>query len=85
MGGTIIRIAIGIFIVAVGAGMVIRTRSFIDIFGSIEWAETKMGFGGSNLLYKIIGLAVCFVGFLVASNLWDEFLQGTLGSILGLG
>ncbi len=76
-----LRIAIGLGILAVGAFFVIRTRKFIEFFGPIEWADAKLGGGGTNLMYKFIGLILCFIGIIVATNLWDAFLNATLGSL----
>jgi hypothetical protein len=77
-----VRILIGLLVTAIGAFMVIRTRKILDFFGPIEWADAKLGGGGSNLLYKVIGLVLCIIGIIVATNLWDAFLQATLGSFL---
>lgn len=62
--------------------MVIRTVIMIDFFGSVEWAEAKLGPGGTNLFYKCVGLFVVFIGFLVATNLWNTFLGGLFGSFM---
>ena len=81
--GFVIRILIGVALAAVGAVMVIKTRIFLDFFGYSAWADPKLGGGGSNLLYKFIGLVLVFTGFMVATNLWNAFLEATLGSIFG--
>lgn len=81
--GLVFRILIGLLIVAVGAFMVIKTRKLLEFFGSIEWADANLGGGGSNLLYKFIGIFLCFIGFMVATNLWNAFLVATLGSLFG--
>lgn len=78
----IVRILVGSFIVFVGAYMVIQTRKVLNFFGTIQWAEAKLGGGGTNLLYKIIGMIACFIGIIVVTDLWDWLLQSTLGSIL---
>jgi hypothetical protein len=80
-----LRILIGLGITAIGAVFVIMTRKVMDIFGPIGWAERKLGGGGSVLMYKVIGLAVCFIGIIIAADLWNAFLQATLGSILPKG
>jgi hypothetical protein len=77
-----VRILIGVILVALGAVLVIRTNSFMDFFGSMDWADRYLGGGGSRLMYKLIGIVLCLVGFMVATNLWNAFLQATLGSLL---
>jgi hypothetical protein len=77
-----LRILIGLAVTGGGAYLVIRTRGVYDFFGPIDWAEAKLGGGGSYLLYKIIGIVLCFIGIIVTTNLWDWFLQATLGSLL---
>lgn len=77
-----LRIILGLGIASIGAFLVIRTRVILDFFGPIDWAQQKLGGGGSNLLYKIIGIAISFIGFMVATDLWDAFLAATLGSLI---
>jgi len=76
------RLLIGLGIAGLGSVMVIKTHLVIDLFGSVDWAEQKLGGGGTNLFYKGVGLFFVFIGFLVATNMWDSFLQSTLGSVL---
>ncbi|MFH1839013.1 MAG: hypothetical protein ABII13_01510 [Patescibacteria group bacterium] len=78
--GLIFRILIGLVLAGLGSVMVIRTRIFLEFFGTIDWAEAKLGGGGSHLMYKLIGIAFIFIGFMVATNLWSAFLEATLGS-----
>ncbi|MCI0479939.1 hypothetical protein L0Y59_05330, partial [Candidatus Uhrbacteria bacterium] len=63
--GIFLRIVIGLAIAAAGTFMVLKTRILLDFFGPISWAEAKLGGGGSNLLYKLIGIAIALIGFLV--------------------
>ncbi|MFA5935929.1 MAG: hypothetical protein WC787_03690 [Patescibacteria group bacterium] len=81
--GIFLRILIGIAIVALGAFMVIRTRKLLEFFGPVAWADAHLGGGGSNLFYKFLGIFLCFIGFMVATNLWTAFLEATLGSLFG--
>ena len=78
----ILRILIGIVVAAIGFVFVWKTRKFMETFGSIDWADAKLGGGGTMLVYKCIGLIFIFVGFMVATNLWNAFLEATLGSII---
>ncbi len=77
-----LRVLLGLAIAALGSFIVIRTHLMVDVLGSVEWAERKLGGGGTNLAYKAAGLVFIFVGFMVATNLWSAFLEATLGSLL---
>lgn len=81
--GIFLRILAGIAIAGAGVFMVIRTRNILDFFGPFDWAEAKLGNGGSNLFYKLVGVVVIFLGFMVATDLWNAFLNATLGSLFG--
>lgn len=73
---------IGALLVAAGIGMVVKTEWIIQNFGTSAWAEEKLGTsGGSRLLYKLIGLALILIGFLLVTNLFEGFLLGTVGRI----
>ncbi|MCC7357752.1 hypothetical protein IT408_04605 [Candidatus Uhrbacteria bacterium] len=78
----ITRILIGLLLVIIGFIIVWKTRRFIETFGSIPWADAKLGGGGTSLMYKFIGIVMIFLGFLWATNLWNSFLEATLGSII---
>lgn len=76
------RIVVGIIAALVGVGMILKTEWLIENFGTSAWAEEKMGTsGGSRLLYKLIGLGLIFVGFMLITNLFQAFLMGTIGRI----
>lgn len=75
------RIIVGLVLVLVGFAIVWKTRKFIEMFGMSAWAEIKLGGGGTALLYKSIGILLIFVGFIVTTNLWNAFLEATLGSL----
>jgi hypothetical protein len=81
--GLFLRILIGLVIAAIGAYMVIKTRKMLEFFGPIPWADAHLGGGGTNLMYKLIGIVAIFIGFMVATNLWNAFMQATLGSMFG--
>jgi len=79
--GIFFRIILGLAIAAGGAFMTIRTRKILDFFGPIGWVEQKLGFGASILAYKILGIVFSLIGFIVATDMWDAFLQATLGGL----
>ncbi|MSU75187.1 MAG: hypothetical protein EXS55_01590 [Candidatus Magasanikbacteria bacterium] len=74
---------IGAIIVLVGVGMVLKTEWLIENFGSSAWAEDKFGTsGGSRMFYKLIGIGLIFIGFMLVTNLFQGFLEGTIGKLL---
>lgn len=81
MGMLILRILIGFAIVATGVFMTMRSRMILEFFGYIDYMERKLGPGGSSLFYKLLGILFAFIGFMVATNLWDAFLAATVGSL----
>lgn len=77
------KILLGLLIAAGGALLVIKTEWFLQNFGTIDWAEQKLGTnGGSRLAYKLIGIIAIFFGFLLISGLFGGFLNGTVGKVL---
>ncbi len=82
---TFLHILLGLVIAAAGIALVLKTQAIINLLGPMDWAEAKLGSGGTKLLYKLFGVLVVFVGFMIATNLWDAFLQATLGSLFNFG
>ncbi len=73
---------IGLLIVFIGTILVLKAEWFYENFGTISWAEEHMGTsGGSRLMYKLIGIFAIFIGLLVFTDLWNEFLVGTIGRL----
>lgn len=76
------RYFVGIVATLIGVGMILKTEWLIENFGTSAWAEEKMGTsGGSRMLYKLIGLGLIFVGFMLITNMFQSFLMGTIGRI----
>ncbi len=79
--GFFTRVLIGLAMAGLGAFMVIRTRDIVDFFGTVDFAEHYLGGGGTNLFYKLLGIVICLIGFIVATDMWNAFLQATIGSL----
>lgn len=76
------RYFVGIVATLIGVGMILKTEWLIENFGTSAWAEEKMSTsGGSRMLYKLIGLGLIFVGFMLITNMFQSFLMGTIGRI----
>ena len=73
----IIQIISGLIAAALGALAVVYTEWIVQNVGYNEWAEEKMSmWGGSRMLYKIIGVLVVLGGLLYAFDLLDKFIFG---------
>lgn len=73
---------IGLGVSGIGVLLVLKSEWFFENFGSIAWAEEHLGTnGGSRLMYKFIGLALIFIGFMLITNLFEGFLVGTIGRL----
>lgn len=77
------RIVAGIILVFLGATLVIKAEWFYQNFGEIGWAQAHLGAeGGSRLMYKLIGLALIIIGFLVMTGMIGGILLGIFSPIL---
>lgn len=78
------RWLIGIFLIIAGGIIVWKSEWIYRNLGEVSWAEQRLGTeGGSRLFYKLMGLAVIFLGFFVISGIW-ELLLGGFARLLGL-
>jgi len=77
------KIILGIIFAGIGTLVILKTEWIINNFGTNAWAEAKFGFsGGSRLFYKLIGIIIIIVGFLLITGMWEGFLIGTVGKLL---
>ena len=77
------RYVIGIIFVLAGILLVFKAEWFYQNFGTNAWAEDKLGTsGGTRLMYKLIGIALIFIGFLTITNLMNQLLTATIGRLL---
>lgn len=76
-----VRLLVGFIMVGIGTFFVLRTAVVYDFFGSLPSAEKYLGGGGTRLAYKLIGILLCLIGFIWAFNLWEVFLQATIGQL----
>lgn len=59
------RYVIGLILIAIGIGMIWRTDVVMSIFGRSDWAEEKFGTGGTWSFYKLIGVCLIILAFLL--------------------
>lgn len=73
---------LGSVAILLGIGLILKTEWIIENFGTSAWAEEKFGgSGGGRMLYKLIGLALIFIGFMLITDLFNAFLMATVGKL----
>lgn len=71
-----------ILLIASGIAIVLKTEWLIENIGTNAWAEANLGTsGGSRLLYKLIGLLIILIGFMMLTGLFGPLLVGTVGRL----
>lgn len=73
------RIILGFVVMAMGFLMIWKTVFFQEWTGRIEFAEEKLGSGGTNTFLKLVGAGVCFIGVAIATNLISDILNSFAG------
>ena len=70
------RIILGLIIAAIGAVVTIKAEWMYRNFGPIPSADKYLGTeGGTRLAYKLIGILISIIGFLVMTNLVNNVLS----------
>lgn len=77
------RIILGLIGAIIGALMAIKSESVFQTFGSVDWAEQHLGTGGSHTFYKLLGIGIVLISFLVMTGLIEGLLLGIFGSLFG--
>lgn len=77
------KYVVGILLVAAGVAAVMYTEWIVTNVGTNDWAEAKMGiFGGSRMLYKLIGLGAIFMGFIIMFGMSAGFMKVVFGRLI---
>lgn len=69
---------IGLIGVAIGFLITWKTEWILQNFGRIDWAEEKLGGGGTRLFWKLFGIAVIFFSIGQMFGLWQDSLLNIL-------
>jgi len=78
------RIIFGLIIAAVGAIITIKAEWIYQNFGSIPSADKYLGTeGGSRLAYKLIGVFITILGFLIMTNMIGAIILAIFGRMFG--
>jgi hypothetical protein len=80
------NIILGLVIAAVGALITIKSEAMLEMFGRVEFFERHLGTeGGTRLGYKLLGIAVFFIGVMIATNVIGDFLMWILSPVINAG
>ena len=74
----------GILVMLLGVFMVIKTQWFISNFGHSGWAESKLGGGGTRIMYKVLGILFVFGTLMVWTGMMGELFISFFGRLFGL-
>lgn len=72
---------IGLALSAFGFSMVYKTDWYLGFMGLNDWAETKLGGGGTRLMYKLIGVMLCFFGILALTGQLGGLMEGVASMV----
>ena len=79
------NVIVGLVIMAVGFAFIAKTEWFLNNFDRIAWFEAHLATsGGTRMGYKLLGMAIVFIGVLFATNIIGEFTSWILGPIIKL-
>ena len=81
-GSMFARIFIGLILCALGFGITKKPQTALDFIGPIAFAEKAFS-GGSFTFYKLFGIVLILVGFLVMTNLHVSFFGGMFNFFFG--
>lgn len=74
---------IGLVVTIAGVFITIKTEFMLRSFGRIAFFERHLGpDGGSRLGYKLLGMAVIFIGIIIMTNMIGGFLTWVLSPLL---
>ena len=78
------NIFLGILAIALGIVIVVKSDWFVENFGTIAWAEQHMGTsGGSRLMWKLIGIALIIVSFLIMTGTLQTVVLSIFAPLFG--
>lgn len=69
--------------IGIGVWIVWKSDLLLEWFGRIDFFEQKLGAeGGTRLGYKLIGIAVIFLGMLELTNMFGGFMRWILSPLI---
>ncbi len=75
-----LNFVIGILVIITGALVTWKASWILKTFGRTKWAENHLS-GGSRIFYKLVGIAIIFLGFLIVSGLTKSILKSFMNML----
>ena len=75
----LLRIFVGLIVMVVGVLIVWKPTAIYEFTGPIEFAEEKLGTGGTYSFLKIIGVIITFIGIAIVTNIISDILADFAG------
>lgn len=80
----LVKIILGLVLAAIGAFITIKANVLYEGLGPIPWAEQHLGAeGGSRLMYKLIGIGLSIIGFLIMTGLLQNLIMAIFSKLFG--
>ena len=79
------RIFAAVIGIPVGFLIMIYRYHLKQFTGNIQWAEQYLGSGGTYNLFILVGLFISIVSLMYALGTIQDFFNGALGPIFGVG
>lgn len=77
------KIILGIILFAAGFFIMAKTEWVLSNFGRMGFFEQHFGTeGGSRLGYKLIALIITFIGIVLVTGLYDDFMGWFFGPVI---
>lgn len=79
-----LQIILGLLLVVIGAFITIKANTMYSILGPVSWAEAHLlTAGGSRFFYKLIGITLAIVGFLIMTGLIQDIVFAIFIKLFG--
>ncbi len=75
---------IGLIVAALGTAAIKYNFQLVNMTGSQDWIESKLGGGSTYFVYKIFGLLAIVCGLLYATGLATPFFDWLLSPFAGI-
>lgn len=80
------HIIFGLIVAVLGVLITIKSEAIYGVFGPIAFFEKYLGTeGGSRLGYKLAGILIFFIGIMMATNVFGEFMGWILSPLINAG